>query len=628
MTNNKEAPMKKNRIITYLFTVVLLIAIVFVWKVLADDKEDVLFTVQIESNEVSEDIKCWKNENDEYYVFLPSYADLSDSKIVLNSENRITIGDKVLKYGMSCDSFELNVPYNLSYSSCGKTYSHNITFLKSDKVNTMHINTDTGSMEYLHANKENTESANISCYTNDGQLNFQGRLKEIKGHGNSTWNYFDKKPYRIEFENDVNLLGIGSAKNWILLANAHDNSSIRNKLVFDFAKKFGLDYSPESQFVDLYLNGEYAGLYQLCEKNEVSNERVDISEDGFLVSLEIKERMVNQKDNFIETESGQALRIRYPLITNNEEIELMTQKWQSVENAILAEDGIDKNSNQHWSELIDLDSWARKYIIEEYFGSCDAGFISQFFYYDKNVDDGKIYAGPVWDYDHSIGNITSSELYDPQSFFANRLYVKDAYTSPWFYNLYKKKEFITKVIDLYRNEFVPLVQKYKEPLIDEYVSQISASMAADQIRWGKENIFNDEIKYIKAYSAERLEFLNKIWCDNENYHVLREDRSLGGFYSYHVIFDGECFDKLPVLDDNASYKFLGWYYVDTDEPFDPDKPIYEDVEVYAKWQEKTSEKVKDLIKLAPLGAIAVLFCGLCIVEFRKYRKKRVTANEK
>lgn len=609
--------MRKNKIVLYFFTAVLLVTSLFVWTIIADEKKENLFSVQLSKDEC---IEYWQNEEKEYYVFLPSYADLSEAKLKLNTSAEVSVDDKILKDGMRCNSFELNKAYDLSYTSWGKENFGTITFLKSKKVATMYIDTASGDMEYIHSNKENEEAGKIRLYKDDGSLDFGGELESIKGRGNYTWTAHDKKPYSLKLTGEANLLGMGNAQKWVLLANAGDLSNIRNKLVYDVADKFGLSYSPESSFVDLYLNGEYVGLYQLCEKNEVAAERVDIGEDGFLVSLEMQDRLTDQNLNYVETSSGQALRVHYPQTVTQESSVKTSQILQSVENAIAAEDGTDKTTGKHWTELIDLDSWARKYLIEEFFGSCDAGFISQFFYCDMSNGDGKVYAGPVWDFDHSIGNSYVPELYDPQSFFANRLSVKSSYTSPWFYNLYNKDEFYDKVIELYQNEFIPLFHNSLSVLTDEYATTISDSAAMNQIRWNHTISSDDEIENMIIYLGERKGFLDRAWLKNENYHIIKEIRSNEGFYTYHAVFEGEKFDKLPELENTEDKAFLGWYYADSDEPFDSSKPIYEDTEVYAKWQDLSNKKLNQIIKLIPLGIIAVLFICLCIVEFKKLRK--------
>ena len=76
------------------------------------------------------------------------------------------------------------------------------------------------------------------------------------------------------------------------------------------------------------------------------------------------------------------------------------------------------------------------------------------------------------------------------------------------------------------------------------------------------------------------------------------------------------------FEDTEKQKFLGWYYKDTDEPFDPAVPITEDIELYAKWEKRTEAKIKSALKLVPLGVIAVLGVGLLALEVRRWKKSR------
>jgi spore coat protein CotH len=181
----------------------------------------------------------------------------------------------------------------------------------------------------------------------------------------------------------VDLLGLGSAQRWVLLANASDDSHMRNKLVYDFAQSFGLRYSPEAEWLDLYINGEYVGLYLLCERNEVHDQRVAVGqEDSFLVSMELESRMSKQNIPYVTTESLQSFRIHYPTQDTDTAALRIQQTLQTVENAILSLGSPNDSTAAELENLIDLDSWARKYLIEEVFGNMDASYISQYYYLD------------------------------------------------------------------------------------------------------------------------------------------------------------------------------------------------------------------------------------------------------
>ena len=79
---------------------------------------------------------------------------------------------------------------------------------------------------------------------------------------------------------------------------------------------------------------------------------------------------------------------------------------------------------------------------------------------------------------------------------------------------------------------------------------------------------------------------------------------------------------LPTFEDTPLQTFCGWYYKDTNEPFDPDRPITEDIEIYAKWQDKPTKKLDQLLKLVPLGVIAVMGVGLLWIEMKRLKRSR------
>ena len=113
----------------------------------------------------------------------------------------------------------------------------------------------------------------------------------IKGRGNSTWT-LPKKPYQIKFTEKTDLLGMGAAKKWILLANYWDQALVRNYITYNLAAKMGMAYTTECKFVDVVINGVYQGNYLLTEKIELGKERIDEDEllGGTLFELEMQYR--------------------------------------------------------------------------------------------------------------------------------------------------------------------------------------------------------------------------------------------------------------------------------------------------------------------------------------------------
>ena len=109
---------------------------------------------------------------------------------------------------------------------------------------------------------------------------------ELKGRGNTSWK-FDKKSYQIKLDKKQNVLEMGKAKTWLLIANGGDASLMRNKLLYDMAIDNKMPYSINSEYVDLWVDGDYTGNYLLTEKVQVNENRVDFSdEEGLLVEMD------------------------------------------------------------------------------------------------------------------------------------------------------------------------------------------------------------------------------------------------------------------------------------------------------------------------------------------------------
>ena len=112
----------------------------------------------------------------------------------------------------------------------------------------------------------------------------------IRGRGNSTWS-FPKKPYQIKFDNKENVLGMPKDKKWILLANYSDKTMLRNELAFDLSRYSNLNWTSESRFVELFINNEYLGVYQIAQKVEESSNRVNIGDNGYLLEVDQLSRL-------------------------------------------------------------------------------------------------------------------------------------------------------------------------------------------------------------------------------------------------------------------------------------------------------------------------------------------------
>lgn len=540
-----------------------------------------------------EPIACWEDEAGDYVFFLPSWAEMEQVVLSPEKETQVVLNQKPLENPMNCGSLLPDVPYALSCTVGGVTTEHTLTFLKSANLPSLHLDVQSGTMEIIHETKGNQESGNMRLYSHAGDLNWSGQVESLRGRGNSSW-LRSKKPYSMTLAREADLLGMGQAQEWILLANAMDPSHLRNKVAYDLAAGAGMAYAPECQWVDLYLNGEYAGVYLLSERNEIHSQRVDLPAAGsFLVSRESSWRLISQNYPHITTDSGAALRIHDSAYTEAD----LYRLWQSAENAILAEDGRDPVSGKDWQELIDLDSWAMEYLMGELFGNVDAGTISAYFYRDGSDPSGKICAGPVWDYDLSMGSAGAWQLEYVQAFFADKAHIWSLEDTTWFYELNRKPEFRTRVVQLYQQVFRPLMQELLETGLEGYADRIYQGALLDQRRWDNGNT-QEETEYLRRYLTERLEFLDSVWLENVPYCkvlVLWDESSSS---LCHAVLPGETVPTLPGY--YESWEILGWYDAATEQPFDPEQPIFQDTIVYLKRLPGEEDEI------SPLQAVPVL----------------------
>ncbi|MBQ8545617.1 MAG: CotH kinase family protein [Clostridia bacterium] len=298
-----------------------------------------------------------------------------------------------------------------------------------------------------------TEYFNCTITLNDTELgeHLIEESAQIRGRGNSTWN-FENKPYKIKFNQKQELFGFGKSKDWVLLANYGDISLVRNYLAFQTAGNLSeLEASPDSQLVEVYVNGTYQGVYLLCEQIEANDYRVEVEKDaskvdtGYLIEMDEwkdgKYVVVNDNLSAKLSDKQREYVIKFP---DDEEIteEHLAFIKDYLERAIAAAQGDDYSKVL---ELIDVKSFAQVYLVSEIYKCPDVDFSSFFMYKDAG---GKLVCGPVWDYDMSFGNVAHKGQYPQRHDY---LWAKES--NPWFNALLGHEEFVALVAsELEENE--------------------------------------------------------------------------------------------------------------------------------------------------------------------------------
>lgn len=358
-------------------------------------------------------------------------------------------------------------------------------------------------------------SCSIEIYDPSGEYDTMVKEGTIKVRGNTTANGA-KKPFNIKLSGKTNVLGMGKAKKWALLANMYDKTLMRNKLVFDFAHDLEMDYVSESRTVDVWLDGKYNGTYTLCEPVEIGSTRVDIDEDAGELLIE-REKGRYESDATYLTTSRYGIRFVFddPDDPTAEQIAMMKEKLTAVENAIAT------NDLTEMAKYLDVDSFVDMYIIEEYFKDVDADYSSAKYYFK----DGILYAGPVWDFDLSAGNCSKTDYYAYNNLGTTGnsfegLYADDAI---WYKYLLKNADFYQLVRQRYAQLQSLIVNLYQDNELgtnrmDVFLTECADSIAANWAVWNvsskdssaeriPDSTYEKNVNYLRNWLSQRNEWL-------------------------------------------------------------------------------------------------------------------------
>lgn len=454
-----------------------------------------------------------------YYLFLPSNANCNSLKVWFTYDSASVTVDGTttqLTSGQATDVFkdinEGGISKSCTLNLGGTDYS--LVVIKSGQVGTVYIDTESGSVSTINASKSNSESGTIMVIDANGNVDYDGPMAKMAGRGNGTWDGasgYGKYPYNVKLGVSTSLLGMNKAKKWCLLANNNETTLIKNQLTYDFSSYIGVKYQPKCKPVDVYVNQQYFGSYQLSEKVEIKSNRINVSnaydnlelansyvdettglltaadvanspaktvtssgttvtnavgantvgvrkystnlpsgssgfgsiggsgkeladpEDisgGYLYELEISQRWVDENAGFCgynrqgwvmkncDVATKNMVDYSYDLLyalgssvynngvvpssattTKCPSLKFFYSSARTTNNPAPAS----QYQGKKWSDILDADSAVKYYWTQEYFKNMDSSASSTYFYKDTDSIDSKLYAGPVWDMDNSIG---------------------------------------------------------------------------------------------------------------------------------------------------------------------------------------------------------------------------------
>lgn len=474
------------------------------------------------------------------YLFLPASADMTQLSLTFATE---PASRKVMlsgNEGMTYLSDAVDVTavaavdadgYREITASVGKG-KQTLTFrvMQASAIPTMYLTSRDATNEgisYVDADKNHVvKDAQMELIAVNGTSIYNGGLTQLKARGNSTFTNAEKKSYQIKLAGVGDLLGTGEqVKTWVLLASYFDATQMHDKMVKDLAAKLGLAYTASCDWVNLYYDGEYRGVYLLSEKNSVGAASVAITDMeeaykaqnpsyGDNMSTGLSQNAYGQQYQYtkdltepknitggylielnydkwdevsgFKTRQGVAFNVKSPEWCGEAAMKYISEYYQAFEDAVYATDdtgaytGYNASTGKYFYDYVDMDSLVKVFLLQELALNCD-GFISSVYFY-KDAD-GKMFAGPIWDQDMTFGtgwSKTNAADIEDYHYLAKALIQIPA--------------FKTAVVEYYSSTFAPAVREWlgNNGTIAHQYNLLKDSAAMNYTLWDYIRIGNPE----------------------------------------------------------------------------------------------------------------------------------------
>lgn len=347
------------------------------------------------------------------------------------------------------------------------------------------INTDEDLIEIPNKTDYKTATIRLEGFGNydDVETNVN-----IRGRGNTSWGY-DKKPYRLKFDNKISLCGLPKAKSYVLLANWTDRSLMQFAIATKIGQMLELPYTNSVVPVDIILNGLYKGSYMLTNKPGINAGSVNIDE---------KNSIMWELDAYYDEEFKFRSPIYdLPVMAVDPDLDIYSfEEWK--------EDFIDMEIavlSMQAGEVIDVDSYARYILVNEILKNNEIKHPKSLKLY--KTKGGKYQFGPIWDFDWCMGYIGSNDTSYNLGYVSGRVdihpFLKAIEQNP------DVKKFLNRYWAQLRTE-LPEILSY----IDDYASKIRTSAYRNQCLWPRYIDFDDYVEKLKAWLTARFQAIDRI----------------------------------------------------------------------------------------------------------------------
>ncbi len=448
-------------------------------------------------------------------------------------------------------------------------------------------------------------------HKDDAFTGYNGNIGiEIRG---SSSQMFPKKQYAVELwteagqDTSASILGLPSEEDWILYAPYSDKSLLRNVLAYKFSRDLGW-YAPRTRLVELYIDEQYTGVYVFTEKIKRDINRVNISKlnpdensgddltGGYIVKIDKFDgatqglgwdspfRPPNTSGNSVIH-----FQFHYP-----KEDEITFEQANYIETFIT--DFEESLAGPFWGHsefgyrnYINVESFIDFAIVNEITKNVDGYRLSTFMYKDKESIDGKLYLGPVWDFNLGFGNADYCEggkTYGWAWDF-NKVCGGDYWNVPfWWEKLMHDQEF--------KMQFKSRWQEIRSGMlsnenimnyIDSVVTVLDQPQQRNFERWPILNdyiwpnnyvggSYSNEVRYLKNWIENRLHWLDtqinafEMITSVENERLENKEITVfpnPGDGSFHILFSEPSSDQIQISLHNQLGKEILKKNISTDQ---------------------------------------------------------------
>jgi len=352
---------------------------------------------------------------------------------------------------------------------------------------------------------------------------------EIRGRGNASWG-FPKKPYRMKLANKTSVLGLPAVeRNWTLINNYGDKTLMRNLLAFDLSKRFQMPFTPAGVPVNVYLNGEFKGCYQLCDFIEVAANRVDITKmtpdditqpnisGGYCIEMDA---YYYTEDLYFFSQRGVPVSFKYPKTDEivDAQFNYIRSHFNLLEASVFASNFKDPVSG--YRKYLDLETFIRFFLVGEISGNTDT-FWQTYLYKKRNND--RFFFGPVWDFDlaYENDNRTYPINNNPNWIYASTGSVMHGTVRDMVNRLFTDTEFINQMraIYTYYRDQKFITEESLLATVDQYANDLEASQKLNFMRWDILNStvhqnprtygsYAGEVENVKNYIRLRIKWMD------------------------------------------------------------------------------------------------------------------------